>query len=40
MSKVDIITGQYKVPVSIYSPKYNNVWSVGEYFVVLNVTEK
>lgn len=40
MSKVDIITGQYKVPVSIYSPQYNNIWAVGEYSVVLNVTEK
>ncbi len=40
MSKIDIITGQYKVPVSIYSTKNNNVWTIGEYFVVLNVTEK
>ena len=40
MSKVDIITGQYKVPVTISSTHHNNVWAVGEYSVVLNVTEK
>lgn len=40
MSQIDIITGQYKVPVSIYSTKNSNVWTVGEYFAVLNVTEK
>ena len=40
MSKIDINVGQYKVPVSIYSTENNNVWAFGEYFVVLNVTEK
>lgn len=40
MSKIDIITGQYKVPVSLYAANHNNVWAVGEYFIVLNVTAK
>ena len=40
MSQIDVNKGQYKVPVSIYSTANNNVWAVGEYSVVLNVTEK
>ncbi len=40
MSQRDVEKGQYKVPVSIYSTKHNNVWAVNEYFVVLNITEK
>lgn len=40
MSQRDVEKGQYKVPVSIYSTKHNNVWAVDEYFVVLNITEK
>ena len=40
MSQIDVNKGQYKVPVSIYSTTNNNVWVIGEYSVVLNVTEK
>ncbi len=40
MSQIDVSKGQYKVPVSIYSTVNNNVWAIGEYSVVLNVTEK
>ncbi|MFA5658251.1 MAG: hypothetical protein WC900_03115 [Oscillospiraceae bacterium] len=36
---VDINESTYSVPVKIYSPEYNTVWSFDSYNVAVNVTE-
>jgi len=40
LSQTDLTVGQLKLPVDVYAPQKNQVWSIGDYSVIISVKSK